>query len=282
MIVVFGATGKVGRHVVSGLVANDTPVRVFVRDPDAARFDPGVEVAEGNLDNAASIEAALAGAESVFLLTAGPDSPAHDLAVAGAAARHGRLHLVKVSSVAANHPVRGSYGEAHVKAESASRQAAARWTILRPAAFASNTLEWIWTVKSEGRVYQPYGKIPQAVIDPADVAAVAVAALLDPHRHSGHIYPVTGPAALTARERAAILAAELNRPIEFVDASPESAKAAMVGFGLPASYVDGVLAAQSDPEPTRGGIPLPTVREITGSEPKSFVDWLRPHLVDFS
>lgn len=280
MIVVFGATGNVGRHVVSGLVAEGVPVRAFVRDPAKARFDAAVEVARGDLDDVASIDTALAGADAVFLLTAGPDALAHDLAVAEAIRGRGDVHLVKVSSVAANPPVHNAYGAAHANAEVACWHAAVRWTILRPAAFASNALQWTWTVR-DGRVYQPFGKIPQAVVDPADVAAVAVRALLDPHQHSGRIYPVTGPEALTAQERAEILAAELGRPIEFVDASPASAKEAMLGMGLPADYVDGMLAANSDPEPTRGGIPLSTVRDITGREPTAFVDWLRPHLGEF-
>ncbi|HEY4023223.1 MAG TPA: NAD(P)H-binding protein [Pseudonocardiaceae bacterium] len=281
MIVVFGATGNVGRHVVAGLVEAEARVRVFVRDPEKARFDPSVQVVKGDLDNAASIESALSGADGVFLLTAGPDALAHDLAVAGEIRRAGDLHLVKVSSVAANPPVLNSYGKAHAEAEFACRLGAPRWTMLRPAAFSSNTLQWSWTINSEGKVYQPFGKIPQAVVTPADVAAVAVRALLEPAKHAGHIYQVTGPAALTAQERAAILAAELGRPIEFVDAPPEVAKKAMVGMGLPEEYVSGMLAAQSDPEPTRGGIPLSTVRDVTGREPTSFVDWLRPHLAEF-
>jgi hypothetical protein len=50
----------------------------------------------------------------------------------------------------------------------------------------------------------------------------------------------------------------LGRPIEFVDAPPESAQEAMVGMGLP------------------------TVRDVTGREPSSFVDWLRQNLAAFT
>lgn len=68
MILVTGATGGVGRHFVSGLLAEGFTVRAMSRDPDTARLPPGGDVVRGDLADAASLAAALAGVESVFLL----------------------------------------------------------------------------------------------------------------------------------------------------------------------------------------------------------------------
>nr|CAM34355.1 hypothetical protein [Streptomyces tendae] len=281
MITVFGATGNVGREVVSLLTAAGGPVRAVTRDPSRAGFGAGIEVVRGDPGRPGDARRALAGADAAFVVTAGPDAPAHALAIAQAVRRCGTGRVVTVSSVAAMEPVTNAYGAAHAEAERAFRDCGAAWTLLRPAAFMSNTLQWLWSLGSEGRVYQPYGELPQAVVDPADVAEVAVRALTGPG-HEGRVHTLTGPQALTGRDRARLLATALGRPVEFVDAPPRAAKEAMVAAGLPAGYAEALLAAQGDPDPARGGVPLPTVAEVTGRPPRTFADWLARHLHRFA
>ncbi|WP_291628547.1 NAD(P)H-binding protein, partial [Bradyrhizobium sp.] len=48
-ILVTGATGRVGRHVVDQLVQRSAKVRVLTRDPSKASFPAAVEVAQGDL-----------------------------------------------------------------------------------------------------------------------------------------------------------------------------------------------------------------------------------------
>src|SRR4051794_420905 len=66
MILVIGATGKVGRHVVSGLLGRDVEVRALARKPDAE--PSGVEVAGGDVADAASVGRHLRDVDAVFLL----------------------------------------------------------------------------------------------------------------------------------------------------------------------------------------------------------------------
>ncbi|MFI0787263.1 NAD(P)H-binding protein [Streptomyces lydicus] len=281
MIAVIGATGNVGRPVVAGLLARGARPRILTRDPGRARCAAGAEAVLGDLGTPGCADEVLAGVDAAFVVTAGPDGAAHDRVLAEAVARHGVRHVVKVTSVATLPPVRDSYGAAHAAAEDAYRATGARCTFLRPAAFMSNTLQWAWSVTGSATVFQPFGDLPQAVVDPADVAGVAVRVLGDPAL-GGRAYTVTGAEALTARQRAERLADVLGRPLDFVDAPPEQARRAMTGAGLPADYVDGLLASQSDPDPARGGVPLPTVREITGRAPRTFDAWLAGHLHHFT
>jgi uncharacterized protein YbjT (DUF2867 family) len=281
VIVVLGPTGTVGCHVVADLVTAGRQVRVFTRTPARARFDKSVEIAEGDLGAPATVRAALVGADGVFVVSTGPDALAHELTVADAVRRYGVRRVVKLSSVAAMPPVTDSYGAAHAASERAFAESGAEWTALRAAGFMSNVLHWKSSIKSEGRAYQPYGAIPRAVIDPRDVAAVAVACLTTTGHH-GQAYQLTGPEALTAPEQAAKISAALGRPVEFVDVAPELAARSMTSSGMPAQFARSLLASLADPDPHRGGLPLPTVRQITGHSPMTFDAWLARHLAELT
>ncbi|MEX2970715.1 NAD(P)H-binding protein [Streptomyces sp. C184] len=276
-----GATGNVGRPLVAGLLARGTHPRILTRDPGRAPLAPGAEAVVGDLATPGCADEVLAGADAAFVVTAGPEAAAHDRAIAEAVARHAVRHVVKVTSVAALPPAHDSYGAAHAATEDAYRATGARCTFLRPAAFMSNTLQWHWSVTGHSAVYQPFGDLPQAVVDPADVAEVALRVLAAPAL-GGRAYTLTGPEPLTPRQRARRLSDALGRPLTFVDAPPEQARRAMTDAGLPPAYVDGLLASQSDPDPARGGVPLPTVRELTGRAPRAFEAWLAAHLQLFS
>ena len=71
MILVLGATGTNGREVVLRLAAAGQRVRAMVRNPNKAgdlRIE-NVELAQGDLDDPRSLEAALAGVGSAFFVS---------------------------------------------------------------------------------------------------------------------------------------------------------------------------------------------------------------------
>lgn len=69
-ILVTGATGRVGRHVVDQLFQRSAKVRVLTRDPSKANFPAGVEVARGGLLDIDTLRSALNGVSTLFLLNA--------------------------------------------------------------------------------------------------------------------------------------------------------------------------------------------------------------------
>lgn len=68
MILVTGATGNVGRHVVSQLLHTGAAVRALTRNPDSAGLPSGVEVVRGDLSDPNTLEACLKGVDAVFLV----------------------------------------------------------------------------------------------------------------------------------------------------------------------------------------------------------------------
>lgn len=93
-ILVTGATGHVGRHVVAQLVAAGAPVRALTRNPAAATFPAGVEVVQGDLLEPASVAAALTGVDRLYLFP----EPRTATEVVSAAKRAGVRQIVTLSS----------------------------------------------------------------------------------------------------------------------------------------------------------------------------------------
>ncbi|APA96267.1 SDR family oxidoreductase [Nocardia seriolae] len=180
MYLVTGATGTVGRAVADRLLAAGLPVRAVTRHPETADLPAGVEVVRAHLGDPASLPAALAGVRRVFLATAGPEIATHDANLATAAVAAGVEHIVKLSSGragddAATDPIPAW----HRAGEVAVRASGLDWTMVRPMGFMSNALHWARSVRESATVRAPFGQGRIAVIDPADIAAVAVAAHRD-------------------------------------------------------------------------------------------------------
>ena len=69
-ILVTGATGRVGRHLVQQLVQRAAKVRVLTRNPASADFPATIEVMQGDLLDLAALRRAFAGVSTLFLLNA--------------------------------------------------------------------------------------------------------------------------------------------------------------------------------------------------------------------
>ncbi len=138
-ILVTGATGQVGRHLVAQLHEAGHHVRALSRTPAKADLPTGVEVVAGDLTDAATLGAAFEGVDAIHLITFGGD---HDLTngpeIIDLAARHGITRATVLS------------GWSPTSIESALESSAIRWTLLQPAEFMCNALEWADEIRSQG------------------------------------------------------------------------------------------------------------------------------------
>jgi uncharacterized protein YbjT (DUF2867 family) len=283
MILVTGATGTIGSDVVRRLVARGEKVRALTRDPAKAQLPPGVEAARGHHRDPDSVAAALAGAEAAFLVGVfGPDDADSDRHMveaareAGGTPSGGVRRVVKLSAISAGDPRAGLGGMAHGRGEEAVRASGLEWTVLRPSAFASNTLSWAEAVRTGQPVRNMMGPGAQGVVDPRDVAEIAAAALLDP-RHAGRTYTLTGPEAITPRQQVAVLAEVLGRPVELHDLTSEETREMLLASGWEAAHADAVLG--SIEFVTEGGNAIVTddVREVLGRPPGTYRQWAEDH-----
>ncbi|MEV6275072.1 NAD(P)H-binding protein [Nocardia sp. NPDC051832] len=274
-IVVFGASGNVGRHVVTGLNSVGAHVRMTSRNPGA--LPGGAEAVAADLDRPETLPAALDGAQSVFLY-AKPEGIDGFVAAAESA---GVQHVVLLSSVAATDPDPASNPIAwmHHRVESALADSDLAWTFLRPGMFATNLLWW-WqeSIRSQNEVYLPYPESRMAVVHEKDLAAVAVTTLTDP-AHRGVAYPVLGTESITMRERVRHIADAVGRDIAVVESTVEHARGELEKT-VPPVVATAILAgwkAATEQPPQLST----TVRDVTGRPAQTFAEWARDHADDF-
>ncbi|GHO78505.1 nucleotide-diphosphate-sugar epimerase [Ktedonobacter sp. SOSP1-85] len=279
-ILVTGATGNVGRHVVSQLLDMAVPVRAVVRNPGSVDLPDGVEIVRGDLAEPSMLGEALAGVEAVFLVWPGlPTSLAP--AVLDELKRHAR-RVVYLSSMSIREG-RAQQAEPitdfHATIEKLIEGSDLNWTFLRISGLATNTLGWAQQTRSGDVVRWPYAAAARTLIHEKDVAAVAVRALTS-DRHNGAKYILTGPQVLTQAEQVQAIGEAIGRPLRYEEISPEVIRQQML-TQLPPAMVDGMLNAWAgfvrEPEPISS-----IVEEITGTPAHTYKEWAIDHARDFS
>jgi uncharacterized protein YbjT (DUF2867 family) len=277
VILVTGATGNVGRHVVSQLRNMGANVRALVRDPDAADLPEGVEVVRGDLTDTDSLDRALNGVTSVFLLWPFPTAEAAPATV-DVIAKHAR-RVVYFSAMAVRDDREPKDNGVWGQLEHLVGRSGPEWTFLRVGGLAANTLGWADQIRTEGVVRWPYGEAARSLIHERDIAAVAVRALTE-DGHVGAKYVLTGPEALTQAEQVRLIGEAIGRPVRWQELKPEQARRQLLAAWGNADFVDGALGYWStlvdEPEPVTH-----TVRQVTGTPAHTFREWARDHVDDF-
>jgi uncharacterized protein YbjT (DUF2867 family) len=266
-VLVTGATGRVGREVVAGLVARGRRVRALSRDPANAGLPAGVCVVAGDLRDGERVSEHAGGADAVFLLWPFLTADGAD-EIAEALARRVRRTVVLSAEAAARRP-----DAVWAVTERATERTAREWTILRPTGFAANTLVWADQIRRTGVVRWVYGRAARSLIDERDIAAVAVRALTE-DRHHGARYVLTGPEAVTQIDQVHAIGRAVGRDVRW----EEVPRAEMHGqlAGVPDTALDTWAFFVSEPEVVTG-----TVQEITGRPAHRFEEWARNHADSF-
>jgi uncharacterized protein YbjT (DUF2867 family) len=136
----------------------------------------------------------------------------------------------------------------------------------------TNTLAWARTIRSEGVVRASTGEGRIAMIDPEDIAAVAVRALTTA-AHEGESIAITGPEALTYAEMTARIGAAIGRPLQFLAISDDQAREALGGIGMPEDLVGALLTLWREVREGKVAAVTDGVRRVTGGAPATFVEW---------
>jgi uncharacterized protein YbjT (DUF2867 family) len=246
MILIIGGRSKIGSALIDLLLKQGEEVRALVRDPEGP-LAGGVESVSGDLSNPASLTAAMAGAEKLFLLS----SPHRDAVqwhcnAIDAAGKAGVGLVVRSSILGADEDSEAEFVQAHVVCDRYLRESGLGHVILRPNLFQQNILEsTIPTIDPNGNFYVNAGNARISMTDTRDVAAVA-GVVLTKAGHEGAQYDLTGPEALSYADAAERLSAIMKRPISYVDVPDEPAREALLGFGLDDWFVGALVGLYQD------------------------------------
>ncbi|HEY3684150.1 MAG TPA: NAD(P)H-binding protein [Streptosporangiaceae bacterium] len=280
MIVVTGATGNVGRPLVRALAEAGDQVTAVSRGGAGAAVPDGVRHRPADLTDPESLRPVLDGADALFLHDGGAGAPRlSPQDILGVAKSGGVGRIVVLSSIGvASRPESASHGGTMRAIEDAVRESGMDWTILRPGGFDSNAYAWAETVRAHRTVAAPFGDVGAPAVDPADIAAVAAAALRG-DGHAGRVYELTGPALTTPRERAAAIGAALGEPVRFAEQTREEARAQMLAF-MPEPVVETTLDAIGAPNAAELRI-SPDVERVLGRAPGTFAEWAVRNIAAF-
>jgi len=217
-ILVTGATGRIGRHVVEQLVNRGADVRVLVRDPSKADFPAKVEVAQGDLLDIDALRAAFTGVKTLFLLNAvAGDEFTQALITLNVARESGVERVVYLSVIHADRFVNVPHFAVKFGAERMIQQMGFSATILRPAYFIDNELTIKDVILDHGVYPMPIGGKGLAMVDARDIAEVAAIELIRRDQAPGKlpvdIINLVGPQTLTGSDVAAIWSDVLGRPV---------------------------------------------------------------------
>jgi uncharacterized protein YbjT (DUF2867 family) len=274
LILVTGATGTVGTETVRQLTEAGRRVRALVRDrAKAARLDSRAEIVVGDLGNPKSLAQAFSGVDAAFVISNGAELDRLEGNAFEAAKQAGVRHIVKLSGRGVDWPVMRDFDTArwHGESERRLKELGPTWTILRPGFFASNLLGM--EVMAKGGIFLPSGDGKDALVDPFDIAAVAVKALTEPG-HDGKIYELTGPELLSFQEMADKLSAFTGTPLVYVDVPQAAALEGMLNAGMPPKQAEAVVVYFGEVKAGRMVV-QPAVAEVLGRPGRSFEDWMR-------
>lgn len=284
MIVLTGATGPVGRSLVTLLAGEGAEIRAVTRTPPAADLPAQVEVVAGDPSQPETMAAALSGATTLFLHSRAVNDAASDLV---ALARELGVRRV-VALAAANVDDDFAYqpsryrGDRNKEAEDAAVGSGLEWVSLRPSTFAGNALSaWGDQIRAGDVVRYVYAGFQESPLDERDLVEVAARALLTDDL-VGQRVELTGPQSLSHEQMVAVIGDVLGRPLRYQEIPPEAAKRGMLQRGMPAPFVEALMARYAAHLAQPQHPPTPEVEKILGRPARTYATWVTDHAVAFA
>lgn len=282
-VLVTGATGNVGPHVVRELISRGAYVRALVRDPARAnaRLHYAAERATGDFTDPSSLTQALQGVDAAFILT--PNSPhqfEHEQNVIDAVAAAGVRRVVKFSSIGAEPGAPLEFWDVQGRLQEHVRRAIPSATIVRSNFHMSALLWAAEPVKAAGQIFAPAAGAHVAMVDPRDVAE-ATAVLLTSGAHEGESLTFSGPQAITYDQIAEALTRVAEKPVAFIPVPDDAAYAGMIGSGMPEWLAGNLVTLFRLLRGGAGSEVTDAFERVVGRAPRTFADWATDHASAF-
>lgn len=221
MILVTGASGKTGEAVTRSILGKGRKVRVLVHRPEQiSRMQSmgGHDVIAGDMRDRNAMDRALDGVRAMYHICPAvhPDESVIGKEMIAAALSAGVDHFVYHSVL---HPQLEALSHHRQKllVEEHLIESGLRYTIMQPAIYMQNVLEFWERIVQQGVYEAPYGiHAHLSMVDLEDVAEAASIVLTEPG-HGAATYELSGTDALSAVEMAITLGQLLGRSVRAED-----------------------------------------------------------------
>ncbi|MEW9697553.1 SDR family oxidoreductase [Paenibacillus sp. SI8] len=264
-VLVTGATGTVGGHIVKQLLSEGVAVRALSRTSKNTSLPAEVHTVVGDLDHPDTLEVHLQSVDSLFLITQSEQTDARFLA------NQNIIQMAKEANVKKIVALMDYEGN---PIENIIQDCGMDWTILRPAEFMKNALYfWAESIQKEGIARTGFPDALSVRIHEADIAAVAVKALTE-EGHHGKIYALTGPQSLSNRSMVTQISEIIGKPIELVELTEEQVRQDAKNQGFDDEFIEYFIIGMGKNTPESAYTVLPTVEKVTGNPARTFAQWV--------
>lgn len=278
-LLVTGAGGNLGRRVVELLL--DAGADVIATSRDVAKLADlaarGAEVRRADFDDPASLEAAFAGADRLLLVSTdtlampGRRLAQHRAAVA-AAANAGVKHILYTSAPSPRPLAAGGVIDDHFWTEQAIFASGIDFTILRHALYSDLLVGGGAQAIASGQLFTATGSAGRSYVTREDCARADAGALLT--ATGREIVDITGPAAVTQDEVAALLSELSGKPVTHVALTGEALASGLAAAGLPPFVVDMLVTFDSETAEGYHAVLTHGVERFAGRKPQSLRSFL--------
>ncbi|MFE2423766.1 SDR family oxidoreductase [Streptomyces hokutonensis] len=276
MIIVTGATGKLGRRTVECLLERVPADRVgvSVRDPRKAQdlADRGVRVRQGSFDDPASLVHAFEGAEQLLLVSLdriGEECVTGHRTAIDAAVKAGAGRILYTSQMGAAHDSHFQACRDHAQTEDLIRATGLPWTALRNGFYASSALQFLESARRTGDIALPADG-PVAWTGHDDLAEATAAILAEEGRFEGPTPPLTASAALDFADVAEIATRVTGRPFTRSVVPDDAFREQFLAHGAPAPIADLMLSIFAAARNGEFTAVASTLAELIGRKPATF------------
>jgi NAD(P)H dehydrogenase (quinone) len=277
MIVVTGASGRVGGQIAAELARRGVPFRAVTRTIGHAPDLGGAEIALAGYDQPDTLVDALAPGDRVFMVSM-HEPPERRLplhrAFLDVAIERGVARIVYLSFLGADPNAAFLHARSHGATEAMLAESGIPYTAVRNGMYADEIATWF---DADGGITGPGGDGKVSLTLRAELAEAIAELLVDPAHDARTVVTITGPEALTLAELAAAASEVTGDNYRYEPLDREEWLAYRRGLGRPAwsieagiSYYDGVAAGEA-------GIVGDGYRELTGKEPLTIREIVELH-----
>lgn len=258
MILVTGATGQLGKLVITGLlargVAADTIVAA-VRNPDKADdlVHLGVKVRKADYTDTASLQTAMSDVKRVVLVSSsevGQRTAQHQNVIN--AAKDAGVELLAYTSILHADTSPLALAEEHRATEAALKDSGVPHVLLRNGWYSENYTASASMAIEHGAVLGCAGEGKYSTASRIDYADALVQVITSEEEQAGKIYELAGDQAFTLTEYAGYLASISGKEIGYQDLPEAEYAKVLVQVGLPEGFA--AVLADSDVGASKGGL----------------------------